>query len=184
MYTPLSLIVVSLLLCAATTHAQVHQPSDPSPADIFTIGIGYGQDYGGLGANLTVYPQKNVGLFGGFGYALAGFGYNAGLKLRLLPNQGKSMFRPFVEAMYGYTTAVYVTNGEQYNKIFYGPTVGGGVDIGSLHAKHGYFSIAILVPIRNSDPQNYINELQTMGVDIKNNLLPVSFSFGYKFIVN
>ena len=181
MHTRLLLTVVALLLCAATTHAQDHPAS---PTDVFTVGIGYGQDYGGIGGNLTVYPQKNVGLFGGIGYALAGFGYNAGIKLRLLPKKGESIFRPFVEAMYGYNTAVFVTNDAQYNKLFYGPTVGGGIDIGSLVAKHGYLSIAVLVPIRNSDPQNYIDELQNMGVDFKNNLLPVSFSFGYKFFVD
>jgi hypothetical protein len=184
MHTPLSLIVVSLLFCATTTQAQDHHSTDPTPADIFAIGFGYGQDYGGLGLNLTVYPQKNIGVFGGFGYALAGFGYNAGIKLRLLPNQGASMFRPFVEAMYGYNAAVYITNYTQYNKLFYGPTIGAGVDIGSLRTKHGYFSAAILVPIRNQDAQNYMDGLQTMGVQFNNNLLPISLSFGYKFIVN
>ena len=184
MYTPLSLIVVSLLLCAATTQAQEHHTADPSPADIFAVGIGYGQDYGGLGLNLTVYPQQNIGLFGGLGYALAGFGYNAGIKLRLLPNEGKSMFRPFVEAMYGYNTAVYIANDEQYNKLFYGPTVGAGVDVGSLRARHGYFSAALLVPIRNADPQNYIDQLKAMGAQFNNNLLPISISLGYNFIVD
>ena len=148
------------------------------------MGIGYGQDYGGLGVNLTVYPQENVGFFGGFGYALAGFGYNAGIKLRLLPNQGKSMFRPFVEGMYGYNAAIVITNATQYNKLFYGPTVGAGVDAGSLRARHGYFSMAILVPIRNPDAQNYIDGLQAMGVDFHTNLLPISVSFGYKWIVD
>lgn len=65
-------IAVALLLCAATTRAQ---EASPRPfADNFNIG-----------GNLTVYPKKNIDLFVGGGYALAGFAYNAGIKLRLLP---------------------------------------------------------------------------------------------------
>jgi hypothetical protein len=63
-------IAVALLLCAATTRAQDHQPHEASPheaspgpfTDNFNIGVGYGLGYGGIGANLTVYPQKNINL--------------------------------------------------------------------------------------------------------------------------
>ena len=180
MHTPRLLIVASLLLCVSTIKAQDKQSS----ADIFTTGIGFGQDYGGLGVNLTVYPQKNIGLFGGLGYAFAGLGYNAGIKLRLLPNHGNGIVRPFVEAMYGYNGAVAIVNDDQYNKLFYGPTVGGGIDIGPGRARHGYLSLAILVPIRNSDAQNYIDQLRSMGADFPHDLSPISVSVGYKFILD
>ncbi len=36
--------------------------------DVVAIGLGVGLDYGGIGVNLTVYPQKNIGLFAGIGY--------------------------------------------------------------------------------------------------------------------
>jgi hypothetical protein len=152
-------------------------------ADIFTTGIGFGQDYGLIGFNITVYPQKNVGLFLGAGFAVAGFGYNAGIKLRALPNHGRSIVRPFLLGMYGYVEAVAVTHDPQYNKIFYGPTVGGGIDIGPTTGK-GYLSLAIFVPFRSPDVQNYIDELRASGVTINNNLVPVTFSIGYKFILN
>jgi hypothetical protein len=186
-------IAVALLLCAATTRAQDHQPHETSPheasSDPFTdnvnIGFGFGQDYGGFGGNVTVYPQKNIGLFVSGGYALAGFGYNAGIKLRALPNNGRSIVRPFLEAMYGYNAAVAVANDQQYNKLFYGPTVGAGLDIGRLAKNKGYLSLAILVPIRSPDVDNYINGLQTnYDVSFNNNLLPITFSIGYKFVLN
>jgi hypothetical protein len=77
-----------------------------------TAGLGFGLDYGGIGANVTVYPQKNIGLFAGVGYAFAGLGYNAGVKLRLTP---KKRFTPFFTAMYGYNTAVIVSNNSMYS---------------------------------------------------------------------
>jgi len=186
-------IAVALLLCAATTRAQDHQPHEASPRDVspdpFTdninIGFGFGFDYGGLGANLTVYPQKNIGLFVGGGYALAGFGYNAGIKLRLLPNNGTSKVRPFLEGMYGYNAAIVVTNNTQYNKLFYGPSVGAGLDIGRLEKNIGYLSLAILVPIRSPDANNYIDDLRNnYGVSFANNLLPIAFSIGYKVAID
>ena len=186
-------IAVALLLCAATTRAQDHQPHEASPRDLspdlFTdninIGFGFGFDYGGLGANLTVYPQKNIGLFVGGGYALAGFGYNAGIKLRLLPNNGASKVRPFLEGMYGYNAAIVVTNNTQYNKLFYGPSVGAGLDIGRLEKNKGYLSLAILVPIRSPDANNYIDDLRNNnGVSFANNLLPIAFSIGYKVAID
>jgi hypothetical protein len=185
------------LLCAATTRAQdqlyeasPHQasPHETSPgpfADNFNIGFGYGLDYGGIGGNLTVYPQKNIGLFVGGGYALAGFGYNAGIKLRLLPNHGTSKVRPYLEGMYGYNAAIVVVNNTQYNRLFYGPSVGAGLDIGSLAKNKGYLSIAILVPIRSPDANNYIDDLRTnYGVSFANNLLPIAFSIGYRVAID
>jgi hypothetical protein len=185
---------VAILMFFTVTHAQDPFPQKPpSPStfseqprasDIFTLGIGFGQDYGGFGGNLTVYPQRNIGLFLGFGYALAGFGYNAGIKLRLLPDHGHSKVRPFIEGMYGYNAAIVVTNYTQDNKMFYGPSMGVGLDIGPTTAGKGYLSLAILVPFRSPDVQNYIDQLNANGVSFSNNLIPITFSIGYKFILN
>lgn len=175
-------ILFSTLL--ARSQSTPPEKSRTENSDVVNFGFGFGQDYGGLGGNITAYPQQNIGLFAGFGYAIAGFGYNAGIKLRLLPGGGRSKVRPFIEAMYGYNAAVAVTNYSNYNKMFYGPTVGAGLDIGSFVQGRGHFSVAILVPIRSPDVDNYINELNTnYGVNFNNNLLPVTFSIGYKFVL-
>ncbi|HET6252882.1 MAG TPA: hypothetical protein VFE32_02345 [Puia sp.] len=185
--TAVAILMSFTVACAQDTSPQ-KTPSQSSPpfrsSDIFTLGIGFGQDYGGIGGNLTVYPQENIGLFIGAGYALAGFGYNAGLKLRLLPDHGRSKVRPFVEGMYGYNAAIVVTNYSQDNKMFYGPTIGAGLDLGSTEPGKGYLSLAILVPFRSPDVQNYIDQLNANGVTFKNNLIPISFSIGYKFVLN
>lgn len=184
---------VAILMLFTVARAQNPLPQEPPSrssfteqprtSDIFTLGIGFGQDYGGIGANITVYPQANIGLFAGLGYALAGFGYNAGLKLRLLPDHGHSKVRPFIVGMYGYNAAIAVTNYQSDNKIFYGPTIGAGLDIGSTTPGRGYLSLAILVPLRSPDAQNYIDQLRASGVTI-NDLIPVTFSIGYKFVLN
>jgi hypothetical protein len=159
--------------------------ADERRPDVVNIGPGFGFDYGGIGANLMVYPQKNIGIFFGGGYAIAGFGYNTGIKLRLSPDGGKSV-TPFLTAMYGYNAAVAISGSPEYNKLFYGPTFGLGIDIRSRKPSSlGYLSIALMVPIRNADAQNYIDFLKTQyGASFTNDLIPIGFSIGYKFILN
>jgi len=177
-------LALAILFSTLFARAQSPEKSPTQISDVVNVGFGFGQDYGGFGGNITVYPQQNVGLFAGFGYAIAGFGYNAGIKLRLLPGNGRSKVRPFLEAMYGYNAAVAVSNYSTYNKMFYGPTVGAGLDIGSFVQGRGHFSLAILVPIRNADVDNYMDALKTnYGVNFNNNLLPITFSIGYKFVL-
>src|ERR1700761_7927674 len=101
-----TLILFTLFLCLATTsNAQRSFNPHASDPDVNSLGIGLGEDYGGIGINYTVYPQTNIGLFGGVGYALAGVGYNFGVKLRTNP----SLATLFVMFMYGYNAAVAVT---------------------------------------------------------------------------
>ena len=179
-YTCLFIFIV----CTSTVSFAQDSSSVNVDYDRVSIGLGFGFDYGGLGGNFTVYPQKNIGLFAGAGYAFAGLGYNVGVKLRLTP---KRLFTPFFTAMYGYNAAIVVSNSsnlsfDNLSKLFYGPSVGIGFDLGSI--KKGYLSVAILVPFRSADVDNYINQLKTNdGVQFKNNLLPVAFSIGYRFVL-
>jgi hypothetical protein len=175
--------LITLLVFSRPSRAQ-QADSSSAKNDVISFGLGIGLDHGGFGANLIFYPQKNIGLFAGGGVALAGFGFNGGIKLRLLPKGGSSAVHPYVEAMYGYNAAIYISDGPQYNKLFYGPTLGIGID---THSKkpgtRGYWSFALLIPIRSPDVQNYINSLQNDGVSFSNNLIPIGFSIGYKFIL-
>jgi hypothetical protein len=160
-----------LLLCfAIQSHSQI---------DKATFGIGAGLDYGGFGANLSVYPSKNFGLFGGVGYALAGVGYNVGAKVRFISEESRVV--PFLTGMYGYNTAFVVTNATQLNKFFYGPSFGVGFDF-HRPQKTGYMSLGITVPVRGSDVDNYIADLRSQGVVISSPS-PVTISIGYRFIL-
>lgn len=142
------------------------------------MGLGLGLDYGGIGANFLVYPQKNIGIFAGGGYAIAGFGYNVGTKIRIT---SASKVQTYVTAMYGYNTAIYVTNATQHNKIFYGVSPGFGIDLRTKPNR--YFSFAILVPVRGSDVDDYINTLKGYGVALESSLPPIGISVGYRFVL-
>ena len=157
---------------------------EPIPFDKASIGFGMGLDYGGFGLNFTIYPQQNVGLFAGLGYAMVGLGYNVGAKYRYIPNKAATVL-PYAIAMYGYNTAIKVKNDEGLNKQFYGTTVGVGLDFHSKSKSKGYWTIAILVPIRGSEVKNYIDELKSHPyIKFKNDLWPVAFSVGYRLILD
>jgi hypothetical protein len=147
--------------------------------DQISLGLGLGQVFGGIGGNLLVYPQQNVGIFGGAGYALVGFGYNVGVKVRFVSPKTEHIIRPYATGMYGYNFALLSLDDSKLNKVFYGPTVGFGVDYKSNPAKKSYWTTAILLPFRSSEVNDYIDQ---------NNLevtqLPFSISFGYHIILN
>ena len=158
---------------------------DPIKYDMINLGLGIGQDYGGIGVNLAVYPEKHIGLFIGGGYAFAGFGYNAGLKLRLVSQKKYQPVNLFIIGMYGYNASIAVADGEQYNKLFYGPTAGIGLDIGPRKRNKGYFSFSLNVPFRSPDVDEYMDDLEkNHGVEFQNGLIPISFTLGYKFSLN
>jgi hypothetical protein len=149
--------------------------------DRASLGLGVGLDYGGLGGNIVVYPLANLGIFGGVGYALAGTGYNTGIKLRLAGKNHRSAAFPYLIGMYGYNAAIVVSNAKEYNKFFYGPTYGFGIDLHKKIQALGFWSFALMVPARSSSVNEYIDHLKYYHkVSFKNKLYPVSFSIGYR----
>src|SRR5436190_11115365 len=126
-----------------------------SIVDKATIGLGAGMDYGGIGGNFLFYPQKNIGLFAGLGYNFNSLGYNVGTKLRLISENRFRKASPYLMGMYGYNSVISVQNASQYDKVFYGPTVGIGMDYKSYPTKNGYWTFALLIPIRGSQVDDY-----------------------------
>jgi hypothetical protein len=148
-----------------------------------SLGVRLGLDYGGIGANILYYPVNQIGLFGGVGYALAGYGYNFGAKFRLNSKKELPKIDPYLIGMYGYNTAIVVKNASFFDKLFYGPTVGFGIDFNPKSvSKKGYWSLALLVPIRSSDVEQYIETLENNNnnIEFQNGLLPIGFSIGYR----
>lgn len=181
-------ITALIFLLTFQLNAQFTSQEDPFQTtwqlDQISIGIGGGLDYGGFGGNVTYYPAKSIGLFGGMGYALAGVGFNAGVKFRYVPDKPDAKVHPFGLVMYGYNAAIAVLNASQHNKLFYGPTFGGGIDFHRNPLKKGYWSFAIFVPIRNSEVNEYIEHLENdYGAEFQNGLFPIAGSIGYRFII-
>ncbi len=153
--------------------------------DKVSLGAGMGMDFGGFGGNLLVYPQRNIGLFGGIGYAFAGTGYNIGAKIRFVSENTRSKAAFYGLAMYGYNAAIAVSNATEFNKLFYGPTIGFGFDYKTHPSKKGYWTFAVLLPIRSSDVDDYIKDLEDHhSIEFKNALMPIGITLGYRIILN
>ncbi len=180
----LLILFISLLILQVIQSKAQDSIVIPLKIDKLTLAAGVGLDYGGFGGCLLVYPHKNIGFFVGSGYALAGFGYNIGTKLRFISSEKFSRVNFYLLAMYGYNTAIAVQNAPEYNKIFYGPNFGIGIDFHARQSSKGYWSIALLLPVRSSDVDIYIDDLKNNhNVVLKNELIPVAFSFGYRLIL-
>lgn len=168
------LMLALLFAIASVANAQTYDPK----TEKFNIGLGLGMDYGGIGVNLLGYPQKNIGIFGGGGYAIGGFGWNAGLKGRFFLNESSGI-TPYIMAMYGYNAAFKVVGTNQYDKLYYGPTFGAGIDWRLGAAKKNYLSVALTVPIRDAEVDEYRQSLVDAGHKMSK-LPPVGFSIGYR----
>ncbi|MBI9053460.1 MAG: hypothetical protein JEY96_06550 [Bacteroidales bacterium] len=152
--------------------------SKDKKSGIANFGIGFGLDYGGLGMNLLLSPNKHIGVFGGLGYAFAGFGYNVGVKLSLAPD---SRVCPYIQGMYGYNAVIYIKDQSSFDKFFYGETVGFGLDFKSKNGNGGW-SIAVLYPFRKDEVKEYMDDLkENEYVEFENELYPVTISIGLRF---
>jgi hypothetical protein len=155
-----------------------------SELDKATLGFGLGLDYGGFGGNFVYYPVPKVGLFVGVGYPLAGLGYNFGAKFRFV-SKNPTKVNAYLIGMYGYNAAIYIADNEEYNKLFYGPTFGFGIDTRYYPKKAGYWSFALLIPIRSAEVDKYMDDLKNNhNIEFKNSLIPVGFSVGYRIVLD
>lgn len=143
------------------------------------IGLGTGIDFGGFGLNAMCMLNKYVGLFGAAGYNLNNIGLNGGV--RLYSSTQSTRWRPFFSAMYGYNTVYYIKDANNFNRTFYGPTIGVGVDL--KDARSNFWTLALQIPFRNDDVKAYKTYLENSNIEIKRDLLPVTFSLGYRFAV-
>jgi hypothetical protein len=155
---------------------KIEQPSKKG----FYLGIGFGLDYGGIGAKLEYVPIKHFGVFAAAGYNLAKIDWNAGLSYCINPNKATSYK---LIAMYGYNGVLDIKGGYADKTIVsHGFTPGVGVDV--RLRRGSTLSIELFVPIRSSefmDEYDRINNDQNYTIS---QLIPVAFSIGYNFKMN
>ena len=143
------------------------------------LGGGIGIDYGGLGVKLNCLPEKYLVLFVGVGYNLVNAGYNAGISYRFMPSKKTCLYYTL---MYGYNAVFKVENYSAFDRVFYGPSTGLGIEIHSKNNRPNFINIELLVPIRLQEYHNYLHDLKNSPfIKIKSEPWPVSLSLGMHF---
>jgi hypothetical protein len=173
-------IVLALLVCfVLPSFCQDYYRTDiPEPETKMNIGLGIGLDYGGIGAKITFLPVKRLGIFGGIGYAIADFGYNIGAYVRIAPDKTVC---PTLGFMYGYNATIKIQNASEYDKVYYGPSVSGGIEI-HFGGRPNFMNIELVVPFRSQDFHDDWDTIkQQPNISIVADPLPVAFSIGYHF---
>lgn len=144
-----------------------------------SFGVGFGQDYGGIGARLTFLPDQHVGIFGSVGYIFAGVGYNVGVMARIQPEE---KVVPTFSIMYGYNAAIKVSGAPQYDKIYYGASIGAGIVSKSSRQPTNYWHFGLILPFRPSEFDTDFDTLKSnpsiVGLEKP---WPVTISIGYHF---
>jgi hypothetical protein len=144
-------------------------------------GAGLGLDYGGLvGARASFYPFKYMAIFASVGWEIVGIGWNAGVLGRFIPADGKHGARPYLKVMYGVNGATKIEGKSGYDKMYYGITVGAGLEARFGKKKKSGLNIDINVPIRSADFWDTINEIKdNPNITMNSEPWPVTISIGY-----
>ncbi|HCW06531.1 MAG TPA: hypothetical protein DGG95_04105 [Cytophagales bacterium] len=157
-----------------TTNENKQQSYEEEVGKIGSIGFGLGLDYGGIGAKLSFYPDKHIGVFGSVGYALAGVGYNFGAIARLAPDK---KVVPTLSFMYGYNAVIYIQN--TFQKIYYGTSLAGGIILNPRRNENTFWHFQLIVPFRSSEFTNDYNYWKNAGAQFSSEPSPVGISVGY-----
>src|SRR6185295_242043 len=117
------LFICSIILFSLFSKKGIAQDSTYTP--VSNLGIGLGMDYGGLGVRMSFLTAHFLAVFFAVGTNFAGPGLNGGISFRI-PTGNPN---PYVSFMYGYNAVVIVEDAPSMNKVFYGPSISGGVEI-------------------------------------------------------
>jgi hypothetical protein len=175
--------LTTLLLCLpfavnAQDHAQPVRPPASNTME-WNLGLGLGIDYGGLGLQLQCRPAAPLVVFAGGGYALAGLGYNAGVQGRILP---AAKWCPFVSGMYGYNAVIVVKGADEYDQIYYGPSVGLGVENHNRQNVENFWRFELIIPAR---PSEFTEDLEALKknplIDMRSEPPPFAISIACHF---
>lgn len=172
------LIIINIILFFMFSMCYGQHNLNHFKENIFYLGLGTGLDYGGLGIKGEVLPIPYLGIFAGLGYNFESLGANAGLSFKALPNKRAT---PTIQAMYGYNSVIVVRGASEYNKTYYGPSVGAGLDweIGR-NANKLFF--AVYYPFRSEKFEEDLDKLKKdPAINFENEPLPVAFSLGFNF---
>lgn len=181
--TPMRPVLAVILLCLSATMAvgqYVENYTFERQPTIIKFGVGYGLDYGGLGARFTITPVPKIGVFGAFGYNFHKAAYNVGANYKFLPDKRVT---PVVGVMYGYNAVIVVEGTDQYNKTYNGVSISGGIELNMRKSKN-YWSFEMTVAFWSKAYRDDWEALKNNpGVVIDEGYIPIpiDISVGYHF---
>lgn len=172
------LLACAPVFVAGQDYVQPQQPPKSNSME-WNLGLGLGIDYGGIGAQVQCRPAPPLVMFAGVGYVLAGFGYNAGVQGRILPD---AKWCPFISAMYGYNAVIVVKDASQYNRLYYGPSIGVGLEDHLRDNRKNFWRFELILPFRPQEFQDQIDALKKNPlIEISSEPPPFSFSVAFHF---
>jgi hypothetical protein len=147
----------------------------------FSIGLGLGLHFGGLGGCIEAEPVKYIGLLVGIGTTLeAGLGWQVGSILYFTDQD--SFIRPRISVLYGTNYLLKLDNyygyGSGSTEKFEGLNVGGGLTI-ALNDVHSFTFDALYAATSTFFDRK--KELENVGYYIEESKIPLALSIGYKF---
>lgn len=152
----------------------------PSKTTKILGGVGLGIDYGGIfGIRAEYQPIKNMGVLGGLGYNLNGFGFNFGAAYYLFP-EWKA--QPYVMALYGYNSVIAISGMTEYNKTYYGFSTGIGFAVRTKD-KGNKLVFELFKPFRNQQFKDDYDDLKKNPSIQLNQLFIFTFSVGYNWVL-
>lgn len=147
--------LVGLFLCLVATMAVAQDDGDseydenyefPETREVnVNIGLGFGIDYGLLGARLSFVPVKYLAVSAAIGYTFNGAGYNGGVFARMLPDKKVC---PYLGAVYGFNTVYLASGGESKN--YNGFTISTGIELHRRN-KPNFWNFGLNFPIRSQE---------------------------------
>ena len=80
--------------------------------------------------------------------------------------------------MYGYNGVLVVSGSINSKTTYYGPTIGGGIELNSRKNEKNFWSFELLIPFRDAQFQKDIDALKSIGASVSSPL-PIAISVGY-----
>jgi len=171
--------VILLLSITFISHPIAQEVRLSSKKGGITLGMGAGLPYGAAGMRISYNVVNRLSIFGGVGYHFAGLGYNVGLST-IFKSKYATQF--YFTGMYGTNAAIVVSGLDEYDNVYTGPSLGGGVKLNSKKKLGNFWDIALIFPIRS---QSFKNDQEAVSNDFRvidfTEAFPVTISIGFNF---
>lgn len=152
--------------------------------DKFSLSLGIGFDFAGLGLGVHGHITKKTSLFANISYYIEGSGWNAGIRHRFLTDATWNV-QPYLLSTYGTNTFIMVPSDPELDKLFEGFTLGAGFQAKWRKSKVGYMTLGLMFPIESPEATQYLEYLKDEYDFEKDRLLPfrMGISLGYHFVL-